>query len=262
MICDIKVGVEKSLKFLQSTSQIAATVGYLSPDEAALWLTAKNQFALARRFLRLFKWIDCWNAAYAQYQSFPSSKTTKDQPAKPLQPSIAQSGVHSLLIVSKWSLLGMYLFIEMFTIVDAVLDTWRPWAVTAQTEALKFWFYALSASIALSLYELLFVYPDSASSKNNQSTNQKKEEKTSTVVEKTSRKGAVDESDEPEQSKPRNPLTAKRNAIFRQLVIDTCDLLIPAAAVGWLPLDPVTVGAAGSVSALLGGSDVWYRVNA
>ncbi|KAH0844801.1 PEX11 domain protein [Fonsecaea pedrosoi] len=261
----LKVGVEKSLKFLQSTSQIAATVGYLSPDEAALWLTAKDQFALARRFLRLFKWIDCWNTAYAQYQSFPASKATKDQPTKPSQPTIAQSSVHSLLIVSKWSLLGMYLFIEMFTIVDAVLGTWRPWAVTAQIEALKFWFYALSASVALSLYELLFVYPDPASSKNNnnQSANEKKEKTTSTVVEKTSRKGgAVDESSEPEQTKPRNPPTAKRNAIFRQLVIDTCDLLIPAAAVGWFPLDPVTVGAAGSVSALLGGSDVWYRVNA
>ncbi|KIW32031.1 uncharacterized protein PV07_03610 [Cladophialophora immunda] len=253
------LGVEKSLKFLQSTSQIAATIGYLSPDEAAQWLTVKNHFALARRYLRLFKWIDCWNMAYSQYQSFPASGTAKDKPSKQSQPPAAQSNIHFLLIVSKWSLLGMYLFLEMFTIVDAVLGTWRPWAVTTQNEALKFWFYSLSVSVALSLYELLFVSPDSALARNDQSADQKKT--ALTTVEKANEKGAV-QPKEREQSKARHAQSAKRRATVRQLVIDSCDLLIPGTAVGWFPLDPVTVGAAGTVSALLGGSEVWHRVNA
>ncbi|OAG39992.1 hypothetical protein AYO21_05865 [Fonsecaea monophora] len=238
----LKVGVEKSLKFLQSTSQIAATVGYLSPDEAALWLTAKDQFALGEKLLpeSPMSYIPLLNALMLLSQRLVADRVALQH----ADFSVSSNGS---------------------TAGTRLLGTWRPWAVTAQIEALKFWFYALSASVALSLYELLFVYPDPASSKNNnnQSANEKKEKTTSPVVEKTSRKGgAVDEFNEPEQTKPRNPPTAKRNAIFRQLVIDTCDLLIPAAAVGWFPLDPVTVGAAGSVSALLGGSDVWYRVNA
>ncbi|KIW95265.1 uncharacterized protein Z519_03849 [Cladophialophora bantiana CBS 173.52] len=126
-----------------------------------------------------------------------------------------------------------------------------------QTEALKFWFYALSVSVALDLYELLFVYSDSASSQSDHPTNQK--EATSTIVEKTGDKGVANE---PPQSKARHAKSAKRRAVYRQLAIDSCDLLIPSAAVGWLQLDPVTVGVAGTVSALLGGSDVWQRVNA
>ncbi|OAP60702.1 hypothetical protein AYL99_05704 [Fonsecaea erecta] len=197
--------------------------------------------------------------AFGQYQSFAASGTSQNKSAEQSQPPAAQSSIHFLLIVSKWSLLGMYLFMEMFTIVDAVLGTWRPWAVTTQTEALKFWFYALSVSAALDLYELLFVYSDSALSKNNQSADQK--QTTSTTVEKTNEK-SVAQPNEREQSKARHAQSAKRRAVFRQLVIDSCDLLIPGTAVGWFRIDPVTVGVAGSVSALLGGSDVWYRVNA
>ncbi|OAL18266.1 hypothetical protein AYO22_10844 [Fonsecaea multimorphosa] len=181
------------------------------------------------------------------------------KPAKQSQPPSSQSSLHFLLVVSKWSLLGMYLFLEMFTIVDAVLGTWRPWAVTTQTEALKFWFYALSVSVALDLYELLFVYSEPASAGNNQPADQSRT--TTTIVEGTNDKGVV-QPREREPSKARQPPAAKRRAIFRQLVIDSCDLLIPGTAVGWFRLDPVTVGAAGTVSALLGGSDVWYRVNA
>ena len=42
------VGVEKTLKLLQSTSQIAANIGYWSVNEAAQWTVAKNQFALGK----------------------------------------------------------------------------------------------------------------------------------------------------------------------------------------------------------------------
>ena len=42
---------------------------------------------------------------------------------------------------------------------------------------------------------------------------------------------------------------AKRNKIITQLAIDTCDILIPGAAVGWIPLDAVYTGIAGGVSA-------------
>ncbi|KIW67029.1 hypothetical protein PV04_06307 [Phialophora macrospora] len=236
------VGVEKTLKLLQSTAQIAANIGYWEPDEAALWTVAKNQFALARRFFRLVKWIDCWNNGYAQYERYG-------------QKTAAQNGLHLLLLVSKWSLLGAYLFVEMFTIVDAVAGTWRPWAVATQTEALKLWFYALAVSVVLDLYEILLVYsPDSTASSPAPATS----------------KGGAPVNEEKKQASRRADAgadssafdAAKRRSTYRQLIIDGCDLLIPGAAVGWLALDPITVGVAGTISALVGGSDAWARVKA
>ncbi|KAJ9609748.1 hypothetical protein H2200_006076 [Cladophialophora chaetospira] len=255
------VGVEKTLKLLQSTSQIAANIGYWSPDEAAQWTIAKNQFAFARRFFRLVKWIDCWNNAYTQFEAYsapsPPQRSTKDEKEQPKRIPPPQSSLHCLLLVSKWSLLGAYLFLEMFTIIDAVTGAWRPWAVSTQIESLKLWFYALSVSVFLDLYEIFFVYseqPGSTTSLFKHLTDEKKSASKSNG-EKTSEEVA---------SKPDSTSlqAAKLRSLYRQLVIDSCDVIIPGAAVGWLSLDPVTVGIAGTISALVGGSDAWARVNA
>ena len=63
---------------------------YLRPD-SLYW-------NLGRRYFRLLKWQPCWNSAY--------QAITREQPAS-----------KKLLEVTKWSFLGMYFFLEMFTIV-------------------------------------------------------------------------------------------------------------------------------------------------
>lgn len=109
-------GVEKTLRLAQSVAQVVAGLSYL-PEEAAPWLKARSQFALgelcneswhdlywialsARRYLRLTKWIDCWQVMHTQFyaQSHSSIRTT--------------------LAVAKWSFLGIYFFLEMLTIVS------------------------------------------------------------------------------------------------------------------------------------------------
>jgi hypothetical protein len=163
-------------------------------------------------------------------------------------------------------LLGAYLFVEMFTIVDAVAGTWRPWAVVTQTEALKLWFYALAVSVVLDLYEILVVYsPGSTVSSPPQAA-------TATAAATSKGPPPVNEEKRQASRSTNAPSTAgadtfdfnaaKRRSTYRQLIIDGCDLLIPGAAVGWLALDPITVGVAGTISALVGGSDAWARVNA
>ena len=54
----------------------------------------------ARRYFRLLKWHPCWQTAYASLIQ-------------------EQEGTRRLLKVVKWSFLGLYFFLEMFTIVDA-----------------------------------------------------------------------------------------------------------------------------------------------
>jgi hypothetical protein len=146
--------------------------------------------------------------------------------------------------------------------------------VVTQTEALKLWFYALAVSVVLDLYEILVVYspgstassppqaatapapaPASATSKGPPPVNEeKKHASRSTNAPSTAGAGAGADSFDFN--------AAKRRSTYRQLIIDGCDLLIPGAAVGWLALDPITVGVAGTISALVGGSDAWARVNA
>lgn len=86
------------------------------------WLSSlqlTNWIVKGRRYFRLFKWIDCWNMAYSQYQSYLAPRQDARAPKEAsTRPPPARDNVHFLLLVSKWSLLGMYMFLEMFTIVS------------------------------------------------------------------------------------------------------------------------------------------------
>lgn len=133
-----------------------------------------------------------------------------------------------------------------------MLVTSNTWGPALQTEALKFWGYSLAVSVLLGLYNIFFVYPGppspSTSDKGNNRGKQIPE-----PVEKTSAESTPKASTTPQ--------SARQRTLYKQLVADSCDFLIPSAMVGWVRLDPITVGVAGSISALLGGSDVWARVN-
>ena len=65
----------------------------------------------ARRYFRLFKWIDCWTTAYNQYH-------THLAPSPVSKPASDVENIKVVLTVAKFSLLGMYLFLEMFTLVS------------------------------------------------------------------------------------------------------------------------------------------------
>ena len=133
--------------------------------------------------------------------------------------------------------------------------------MTLQIESLKLWFYALSISVVLDLYEIFLIYQKT---------------RRPAIIPKTSKTGRKKRAPgrtnlTPERINVQKTITVKaavlslretkRRSLYRQLVMDICDALIPGAAVGWLSLDPVTVGVAGTISALVGGSDAWARVN-
>ena len=45
-----------------------------------------------------------------------------------------------------------------------------------------------------------------------------------------------------------------------QLVIDFSDLIVPGAAVGWIPAGPIAVGVASTISTFITGRQIWNRV--
>ncbi|KAI1617050.1 peroxisomal biogenesis factor 11 [Exophiala viscosa] len=254
-------GIEKTLKFIQSFSQVAENAVASTPKEALQWKTAKEQTNLARRYFRLFKWIDSWTAAYNQYQTYLVLGSVSKPPSD-------VDNIKVVLTVAKFSLLGMYLFLEMFTLTDAMQITKTSWAPTIQIEALKFWFYSLAVSVVLSVYELFVLQFSSTSPAHANGTNSSpvENEKTkasqATITVKSGGKESTTVVVQPKSTSIAHDLRAnRRQALFKQIVADSCDLLIPGAVVGWVPLGPVPVGVAGSISAVLGGSDVWARVN-
>jgi hypothetical protein len=194
--------------------------------------------------------------------------------------------VVKLLDVTKNGFLGVYFFLEMATIVSSLfpLNPHLPispsaphayfngthsellcwfgfWAdfiffktnvmgITATTwgpqiaqESAKFWFYAIATSILLSLYQVFFVVTPTRTAEKvvSQTTDEKS---TAPLAEKTPQ------------------ANSRSTEIYRQLLIDGCDLFVPGSVVGWLPTEPLTVGIFMSISSILAMSSMWPKIQA
>lgn len=110
-----------------------------------------------------------------------------------------------------------------------------PWASALQVEANKFWFYGISFSILLCLYQISY----SPTPKPPQPV--KQDDK------KPGQDGAV-------------VPTAVRSSLLPQLTVDCLDILAPGAALGWIPASPLVVGLAYTVSSAIAARPIWQRV--
>jgi hypothetical protein len=112
----------------------------------------------------------------------------------------------------------------------------HPLATRLQTEANKAWFYGLSISILLSVYQLLFPPPSPTSQPEKQ----------------------------PSHITLTPPTTAassnRTSALYEQLIIDAADLFLPGSALGWVPVSTLVVGIAGTVSTTVAGGQIWRRM--
>ncbi|KAI5363057.1 Putative peroxisomal biogenesis factor 11 [Septoria linicola] len=227
---DDAAGIEKTLRGLQGFVTIAVGLAQ-SQEDINFWLKLRAQFALGRRYFRLLKWHPCWqNALRAANSGNPDL-----------------GSLRRTLEVVKFTFLGMYFFLEMFTITNALGVTTYEWGPKVQMEANKCWFYSISVSIVLCLYNWLM--PPASTKKNTaqgeEKTNEKKGKKAN-VVESTIAPSSRSWSLDP--------------AIRTQLVIDISDLIVPGAAVGWIPVGPIVVGVASTISTLITGRQIWNRV--
>ncbi|KAK4494712.1 hypothetical protein PRZ48_014068 [Zasmidium cellare] len=221
---DSAAGLEKSLRLFQSLCTIAVGLSTTAED-LALWVKLRAQFALGRRYFRLLKWHPCWSAA----------STALHGQGAPLK---------TALEVSKWGFLGMYFFLEMFTISNALGATSFEWGPKVQMEANRCWFFALVASILVSGYEVLLFWAQA-------SGNGVVDEQTNGYAKAKGSKAAATE------GKTTSPGLGK---VYQQLVIDGCDIFIPGAAVGWIPVGPLVVGIASTISTTVAGAQIWQRV--
>ncbi|EME40591.1 hypothetical protein DOTSEDRAFT_177660 [Dothistroma septosporum NZE10] len=228
---DDTAGLEKTLRLLQGLCTIAVGLVESAPQEAAYWVKLRAQLALGRRYFRLLKWHPCWDNAIT---SLGGNKPP----------------LYKTLDVAKWSFIGMYFFLEMFTMTNAIGATSFEWAPMAQREANKCWFYGLIFSILVSLYELLLL---------QNTTPTKREKKASSDLNGSTVKDEVKgKPSAPSPSSPPDDIEPHR--IWTQLAIDCNDLVIPGSAVGWMPVGPILVGTCSTISTVLAGRQIWNRV--
>ncbi|KAJ5112784.1 hypothetical protein N7532_000829 [Penicillium argentinense] len=208
-------GLEKTLRLIQSAAQVAAvfTVG----STAVRLTTTKLQLALSRRFFRFFGFIDSFQRV--------SALLTKE----------GMGSVPGWLELAKWTCFGLYFVLEDLTILHA-MGVWAvPWEERVMREANTFWFYALSFSLAGTVYALLFSNSTAPASKgkNGKKKNGRKNEKAVSRVDSS--------------------------ALMKQIVVDGCDLLIPAELLDWMPTGDLVIGSTMILSTLLTGQDIWAK---
>jgi len=145
--------------------------------------------------------------------------------------------------------LSEYQIIDVLLQTDALkltATTWGPWVLR---EAYKFWFYAQVASILLSLYDLLLGWTTVELTVEVKSLDGK------VVKVKDSSKAAA-----AEQSVKIKGGMADTLSIFKKLFVDGCDILIPGSTVGWINVDPLTVGVTGCISTAVSMRNIWVRI--
>ena len=106
-----------------------------------------------------------------------------------------------------------------------------PWEERVMREANQFWFYALCLSLLGAVYALL---SPSQASKSQGEKGQKNEKAAASTV--------------------------NTSALVKQIVVESCDLLIPAELLSWYPTGDLILGVTMVLSTLITGQAIWSRV--
>lgn len=292
------VGLERTFRLLQAIAQILSSYPVLlglfvsllelisidaAPSYSAahgILLVLRQRLGLARRFFRLFRFLDSFHAAQKLYANI----ATQQLPSGKQRPSWVY--LEAYLDVLGRTFNGMYLLLESSTIVDALqidgLAAWGPkWERTVGVEAQRFWLFALVCAVAsgaLKALQVLAYTPVPPIGDVTQSEKVEKEkEKEKTASPAAGGDGQEGEEEEFDVRKEQERLrglvrqTRKRRVLWRRevraklhglgrtTVANALDIVLPGVIVGWIDADPGTVGVVMFITTVLTGLDVWER---
>lgn len=118
------------------------------------------------------------------------------------------------------------------------MDIWLvPWYEPVLVEANKLWFYAICISLTRSIMQLSAKSGMTTKSKSNAGKRKNKKDTSSSDT------------------------APSRSALVKQLVVDSCDLTLPASCVGWLDVGNLGVGLAMVVSTVISLAEMWEVIN-
>ncbi|KAI1766928.1 peroxisomal biogenesis factor 11 [Hypoxylon sp. FL1150] len=290
------VGLERTFRLVQSVVQILSrfalpfdlllyvlTLSTASPPTVTATRTIlavlNQRIGLARRYFRLFRFLESFNAAQKIYSRLASSASSSG----PRRPAWVQ--VEPWLDMSSKTFNGLYFLLEATTTVDALaVPGLRVWAPEQErrvaTEAQRFWLFGLVCGLLFNLLEILNVLactpvPATGSGFGGVGTG----ESTAEAEAEDEKKGEVSEKEKlandlkKEQLRLRaivrgrkqqrvlwrREVQGKISKLGRGAVANALDTILPGSAIGWLNVEPGTVSLAMFVTTILTGMDVWER---
>lgn len=291
------MGLERTFRLLQAIAQILSSYPALlglfvsllelvtidaAPSYSAahgILLVLRQRLGLARRFFRLFRFLDSFHAAQKLYANI----AVQQLPSGKKRPSWVY--LEAYLDVLGRTFNGMYLLLESSTIVDALqidgLAAWgAKWERAVGVEAQRFWLFALVCAVASGALKALQVLaytpvpPAGDVTQSEKVAGAQEKEKTAPAA-----AAGVGEEEEEEfdvrkeqerlrglvrQTRKRRVLwrrevRAKLHGLGRTTAANALDIVLPGVIVGWIDADPGTVGVVMFITTVLTGLDVWER---
>ncbi|KAI0436469.1 peroxisomal biogenesis factor 11-domain-containing protein [Xylaria telfairii] len=263
-------GLERTFRLFQALSQIlssytipfnillillshlptsASPKGGANPATThAVLLGLKSQLALARRYFRLFRFLESFNAAQKVYSSLSQSKDGKKEKG---QVKGERENLALWLDVFGRTFNGMYLLLEASTIVDVqgipgfvLLGPELERAVAVEGQ--RFWLFSLVCGVLAGLVRI----SDAMALASEPVAAKGGDEKKAGEGEK---KAKTTPPKQVEQARAKIP------ALARRVVSDALDITLPGSVVGWVPAGSGTVGSAMLVTTVLTSMDIWER---
>ncbi|KAI0593532.1 peroxisomal biogenesis factor 11 [Biscogniauxia sp. FL1348] len=289
------VGLERTFRLFQAVVQILSSfalpfdlliygvglTAYGPPSPAAtrvILLALRQRLALARRFFRVFRFLESFNGAQKLYATVSAAQGPKG-PAKP-------AWVHSdvWLDIFGRTFNGMYLLLEASTMVDALkidgLAIWTPeWEHRITVEGQRFWLFSLVCGVVSGTVKMLkvlaytpvpTVVEGNLHGKQEGDAAQSEPEKTLVRGENESQED-WDLKREQERLRGivkgrkqgrvawRREIRQKIHKLGRGVIANALDVTLPGSVVGWIQVDTGTVGVAMFITTILTSMDVWER---
>ncbi|KAI1380428.1 peroxisomal biogenesis factor 11 [Hypoxylon crocopeplum] len=283
------VGLERTFRLFQAIVQILsafaipfdlllyvlslASAETPSASTTRITLKALNQrLGLARRYFRLFRFLDSFNAAQKIYSRLSSPESRRGPP----RPVWVQ--VEPWLDVFARTFNGMYLLLEASTIVDTLqvpgLAIWTSeWNRSITVEGQRFWLFSLVCGLLYNLLEMLNVLAYTSVPATGDGFGVGKPEGPGSETEKTdpNEKAADDLKKEQDRLRAivknrkeqrrlwRREVSAKISKLGRGAMANALDIVLPGSVVGWINVEPGTVSLAMFVTTILTGMEAWER---
>ncbi|KAI1356033.1 hypothetical protein F5Y01DRAFT_268321 [Xylaria sp. FL0043] len=241
----------------------------------AILVSLRVQLALARRYFRLFRFLESFLAAQKIYASLSSSRSTSRSVASGSGPVAPRWETTALWIdVFGRTFNGMYLLLEASTILDAQrIQGLAVWGSELEgkvfVEGQRFWFFSLACGVLAGLVRIadvvvpyVFSAPGSGPVGGSGGRGGEKEREQGSADGGDEKTGSGKEAENVAQVDlvaQRREVRSKISSLTRRVVSDALDCTLPGSVVGWVPVSTGTVGLAMFVTTILTSKDIWER---
>lgn len=266
------VGLERTFRFFQAVFQIIAsfpalfglflatldfttTKTHAPAQTLTILLALRQRMNLARRFFRLFRFIESFHAAHRLYVSIaPSAQAGEKQKNTTPQPE-------AWLDVLARTFNGMYLLLDAPAIVSELridgLQLWSPETDRlVMIEAQRFWLFALACGALSAFVKMQRLRAAARAAKVAGGGSGARQTRKNTTV------ATIDEKEQEKKQAAKveeKVRTKQLHGLARNVVANSLDIILPGAVVGWIDASPGTVGIAMLVTTILTAMDAWER---